>query len=91
VGLLSSVFHPDVVWSRPKTPTSHDPTEWRLVLGRYGLERWGSRGRKLFDTRELVHNRREARKIEVSQQGNGTLAVVDIGALWRGPEDDESH
>jgi hypothetical protein len=91
VDLLSSVFHPDMVWPWPKTATSHDPMEWRLVLGRYVPERWESRWRELFDTHELVHNRRETRKIEVSQQGDGTLAVVDIDTLWRDAEGDESH
>jgi hypothetical protein len=31
VGLLLSVFHPDMVWPWPNSPTSHDPMEWRLV------------------------------------------------------------
>jgi ketosteroid isomerase-like protein len=39
----------------------------------------------------LVHNRRETGKIEVSQQGDGALAVVDIDTLWRSAEGDESH
>jgi hypothetical protein len=47
VGLLLSVFHPDMVWPWPNSPTSHDPMEWRLVLGRYDSERWGSRWREL--------------------------------------------
>ena len=91
VGLLLSVFHPDMVWPWPNSPTSHDPMEWRLVLGRYDPKRWGSRWRELFDTHELVHNRRQTRKIEVSEQGDGALAVVDIDTLWRGEDDDESH
>src|SRR5215207_11668672 len=41
VGLLLSVFHPDMVWPWPKSPMSHDPVDWRLVLGRYAPERWG--------------------------------------------------
>jgi Domain of unknown function (DUF4440) len=91
VGLLLSVFHPDMVWPWPNSPTSHDPMEWRLVLGRYDSERWGSRWRELFDTHELVHNRRRTRKIEVSEQGDGALAVVDIDTLWRGEDGDDSH
>ena len=27
----------------------------------------------------------------MSQEGDGTLAVVDIDTLWRSPEGDESH
>ena len=91
VGLLLSVFHPDMVWPWPNSPTSHDPMEWRLVLGRYDPQRWGSRWRELFDTHELVHNRRLTRKIEVSEQGDGALAVVDIDTLWRGEDGDDSH
>jgi SnoaL-like domain len=91
VGLLLSVFHPDMVWPWPNSPTSHDPMEWRLVLGRYDPQRWGSRWRELFDTHELVHNRRHTRKIEVSEQGDGALAVVDIDTLWRGEDGGESH
>src|ERR687898_73835 len=63
VDLLLSVFHPDMVWPWPKTPKSHDPMEWRLVLGRYDPGRWGSTWRELFDTHELIHNERETRKI----------------------------
>ena len=91
VGLLLSVFHPDMVWPWPKTPESHDPMEWRLVLGKYDPGRWGSRWRELFDTHELVHNRRETKKIEISEQGDGALAVVDIDTLWQSEEGDESH
>jgi SnoaL-like domain len=91
VDLLLSVFHPDMVWPWPKTPESQDPMEWGLVLGRYDPGRWGNGWRELFDTHELVHNWRETRKIEVSEQGDGALAVVDIDTLWRSAEGDESH
>ena len=66
VDLLLSVFHPDMVWPWPKTPKSHDPMEWRLVFGRYDAGRWGSRWRELFDTHELVHNRRESPNREMA-------------------------
>jgi len=91
VDLLLTVFHPDMVWPWPKTPTSHDPTEWRLVMGRYDAERWGRIWRELFATHELVRNERETKKIEVSDEGDGAFAVVDIDTLWRGPAGDESH
>ncbi len=32
---------------------------------------------------ELVHNRREIRKIVVSREGDGSFAIVDIDTLWR--------
>lgn len=91
VALLLSVFHPDMVWPWPETPTSHDPVGWRLDFGRYDAERWGGRWQELFDTHELVHNRRETRKIEVSEQQDGALAVVDIDTLWRSEDGTESH
>ena len=91
VELSLSVFHPDMVWPWPKTPRSHDPMEWVLEWGRYDPERWGSMWRELFDTHELVRNARETRKIEVSEQGDGALAVVDIDTLWRSEDGKESH
>ena len=91
VDLLLSVFHPDMVWPWPKTPTSHDPMEWRLVMGRYDAERWGDVWRVLFDTHDLIRNERETKKIEVSDEGDGAFAVVDIDTLWRDPAGNESH
>ena len=91
VDLLLSVFHPDMVWPWPKTPKSHDPMEWVLEWGRYDHDRWESRWRKLFDTHELVHNRREIKKIEVSHEADGAFAVVDIDTLWRDANGEESR
>jgi len=31
---------------------------------------------------DLVHNRRETRRIAVSEQGDGAFAVVDVDTLW---------
>jgi ketosteroid isomerase-like protein len=89
--LLLSVFHPDMVWPFPKTSRSHDPMEWILELGRYDPERWGRTWQELFDTHELVRNEREIKKIEVSREGDGALAVVDIDTLWRAPDGSESR
>ena len=33
-----------------------------------------------------VRHEREIRKIEVSEEGDGAFAVVDIDTLWRDPE-----
>lgn len=89
VDLLISVFHPDMVWPWPKTPKSHDPMEWVLEWGRYDRERWRSGWQGLFDTHELSHNRRETKKIEVSEEGDGAFAVVDIDTLWRNRDGEE--
>lgn len=83
VRLLLSVFHPDMVWAWPATYTSFDPVDWRLVLGKFDAARWGTLYDELFRTRTLVHNRRETIRIEVSAEGDGALAVVDIDTLWR--------
>jgi SnoaL-like domain len=82
VSLLLSVFHPDMVWAWPATYTSYDPMEWRLVLGKFDPVRWGSTYEELFRARTLIHNRRETVRIEVSAQGDGAFAVVDIDTLW---------
>jgi ketosteroid isomerase-like protein len=83
VDLLLSVYHPDMVWPWPKTPQSHDPMEWVLEWGRYDHDRWRNGWQKLFDSHELVHDRREIKKVEVSKEQDGAFAVVDIDTLWR--------
>jgi ketosteroid isomerase-like protein len=81
--LLISVFHHDMVWPWPPTAEAHDPMEWEFVLGRYDEQRWRSVWQGLFDNHELVHNERETRKIQISEEGDGAFAVVDIDTRWR--------
>jgi ketosteroid isomerase-like protein len=91
VDLLLSIFHPDMVWVWPRDERAHDPADWVTRLGRFDRERWGSLYRSLFDEHELVHNRRKVVKVEVSAEGDGGFAVVDIDTCWRpraGGEDD---
>lgn len=83
VPLLLSVFHPDMVWAWPATYASIDPLDWHLVMGKFEARRWGALYEALFRARTLVHNRRETVRIEVSAQGDGALAIVDIDTLWR--------
>jgi ketosteroid isomerase-like protein len=52
-------------------------------MGRFDADRWRREYRELFAAYELVHNRRETIKIEISDQGDGAFAVVDIDTLWR--------
>jgi len=80
---LMSVFHPDMVWPWPPHAQAHDPVEWVMPLGRFDEARWRAGWAELFSTHELVHNRREIVKIEVSEQGDGAFAVVDVDTLWR--------
>jgi hypothetical protein len=89
--LLISVFHPDMVWPWPSTSYSHDPMNWVLELGRYDRARWKDGWQKLFDTHDLVHNRRQIRRIEISKQGDGAFAVVDVDTLWRDHHGKDFH
>ncbi len=91
VGLLLSVFHPDMVWPWPRTPRSHDPADWVFVLGRFDRARWMRSWRELFATHRLAHNRREIKKIEVSAEGDGAFAVVDIDTLWVAADGTPNH
>ena len=81
--LLLSVLHPDMVWPWPPTSDAHDPMDWVLVLGRYDRERWRRGWQELFNTHDLIHNRREIRRVVVSDEGDGGFAVVDVDTLWK--------
>lgn len=83
VSALLDLFHPDMVWAWPPDPEAHDPVEWVFVLGRYDRDRWGGIWGELFASYELVRNRREIRRIQVTEEGDGALAVVDIDTRWR--------
>jgi len=91
VELLLTVFHPDMVWPWPKTPQSHDPVEWVLEWGRYNYNRWRKGWLDLFNTHKLVHNKRVTRKIEISKEGDGAFAVVDIDTLWEDSNGNKNH
>lgn len=87
VELLVSVFHPDMVWPWPPHAHAHDLLEW----GRYHPERWRRGWQELFDTHTLVHNRRTLLLIEVSAEGDGAFAVVDVDTLWRSHAGQDFH
>ncbi|MDQ1522694.1 MAG: hypothetical protein QOE47_618 [Pyrinomonadaceae bacterium] len=87
VALLLTVFHPDMVWPWPPDARSHDPATWIFWAGRYDYERWRANWQELFDTHELVHNRREIVKIVLTKEGDGAFAVVDVDTLWRDRRD----
>jgi hypothetical protein len=92
VNLLITLFHPDMVWPWPKTPQSHDPMEWEMVLGKFDKTRWCKGWQELFDNYELAHNKREIKKIVVSVEKDGAFAVVDIDTLWINKVDrDRNH
>ncbi len=88
---LVDLFHTDMVWPWPPTAKDHDPATWVFVLGRYDRERWKRIWQELFANFRLVHNRRVITKIEITAEGDGALAVVDIDTLWRSRDSEESH
>jgi hypothetical protein len=86
------MIHPDMVWPWPPTARDHDPVRWEFVLGRFDRARWREAWQGLFDHYELVHNRRDTVRVEVSAQEDGAFAVVDIDTLWRHKDTkEESH
>ncbi|WP_371805539.1 hypothetical protein [Candidatus Lokiarchaeum ossiferum] len=91
VQLLMTIFHPDMVWPWPKTPDSHDPINWTIEWGRFNYKRWSENWQQLFDTHDLVHNKRTIKKIELSDEEDGAFAVVDIDTLWRNKENKEEQ
>ncbi|MCU1306152.1 MAG: hypothetical protein JWN45_847 [Acidobacteriaceae bacterium] len=91
VALLMTIFHPDMVWPFPRTAQSHDPMDWVMVLGRYDYDRWKNGWQRLFDTHDLLNNHRQIRKIEVSAEGDGAFAVVDVDTLWRDRQGNNNH
>ncbi|MFW9843808.1 MAG: YybH family protein [Candidatus Thorarchaeota archaeon] len=91
VELLISIFHPDMVWPWPKHPMAHNPMDWVMEWGRYDYDRWKKGWQDLFDTHKLIRNERVIKKIEVSQEGDGAFAVVDIDTLWRDAEGKDNH
>jgi hypothetical protein len=91
VALLLSIFHPDMVWPWPPSNRDHDPMNWVLVLGKFDARRWRRFYRQFFAEHGLVHNRRETKRIEISEQGDGALAVVDIDTLWKDASGQQQH
>ena len=84
--LFLSIIHPDMVWPWPPHQNAHNPVHWVFELGRFNYERWRKNWQDIFDHHDLVHNKRETIKIEVSKEGDGAFAIVDIDTLWRHKE-----
>jgi ketosteroid isomerase-like protein len=91
VKLLITVFHPDMVWPWPPTSQSHDPMTWEMVCGRFNRDRWCRQWQEIFDTHTLIHNVRKIRRIEISKEGDGAFAVVDVDTLWRSRDGKDFH
>jgi ketosteroid isomerase-like protein len=84
--LFLSMIHEDMAWPFPPTADSHDPVDWVFVMGRFDRERWRRDWQGLFDTHNLIHNRRVTVKIDISKEEDAAFAVVDIDTLWRHKE-----
>jgi len=82
VTLQLSVFHPHMVWPWPRTQDDHNPIDWVIVQGKFDRQRWARFSEQFFREHHLVHNERRTMRIEVSEDGDGALAVVDTDALW---------
>lgn len=90
-GALVEIFHRDMVWPWPPHDACHDPAGWTLGMGRYDRERWRRVWQELFDTHELVHNRRRTVRVAVTDEGDGGIAVVDVDTLWRRRDGTDFH
>jgi ketosteroid isomerase-like protein len=81
--MLLSVFHPDMTWPWPPHQDAHDPKDWVWGMGRFNEARWRKVWQDLFDTHDLVHNKRIIQRIDITPEGDGGFAVVDVDTLWR--------
>jgi ketosteroid isomerase-like protein len=86
-GALVELFHPDMIWPWPPDNKSHDPATWEFSQGRFDAQRWRASWQQLFDTHELVHNRRQTVRVCVSAERDAGFAVVDVDTLWRNKAD----
>jgi hypothetical protein len=81
--LFLSIIHPDMVWPWPPHADAHDPTDWVFELGHFDRIRWRKNWQDIFDNHDLIRNKRDTVKIEVSKEGDAAFAVVDIDTHWR--------
>jgi hypothetical protein len=81
--LMLTVYHTDMVWAWPPSPTAHDPMHWILRVGRFDYDRWLKMTQLFMDTHTLIHNKRVIKKILMTDEQDGALAVVDVDTLFR--------
>ena len=80
---LVALFHPDMIWPWPADNRSHDPALWEFSQGRFDAVRWKAGWQTLFDTHQLVHNRRQTVRICMLTERDAGFAVVDVDTLWQ--------
>ncbi len=83
VELMLSIYHPDMVWAWPPHSKAYDPMEWIMRVGRFNYDRWYKLTKLFMDTHTVVHNRREIKKIVMTDEQDGAFAVVDIDTLFK--------
>ncbi len=64
---------------------------WIMGMGRYNKDRWMRGWQQHFASHQLVHNKREIRKVVVTDQADGGFAVVDIDTLWKDAQGQEDR
>jgi len=91
IDLLMTIWHHDMVFIWPPTSNSHDPIDWVSGMGRYNEKRWRKLWNKLFESHVLIHNKREIRKIVITEENDGAFAVVDVDTLWKDEKGNDFH
>jgi hypothetical protein len=88
--LMLTIYHPDMVWAWPPHEHAHDPMEWIMRVGRFNYDKWLKLTQLFMDTHKLIHNHREIKKILMTDEQDGALAVVDIDTLFEQKPDADS-
>jgi ketosteroid isomerase-like protein len=88
--LMLTIYHPDMVWAWPPHEHAHDPMEWIMRVGRFNYDKWLKLTQLFMDTHTLIHNRREIKKILMTDEQDGALAVVDIDTVFEQHPDKDS-
>ena len=88
--LMLTIYHPDMVWAWPPHAKAHDPMEWIMRVGRFDYEKWLKMTKLFMGTHKLIHNHREIKKILMTDEQDGALAVVDIETSFEQTPNEDS-
>ena len=88
--LMLSCYHPDLVWAWPPHSRAYDPMDWVIRMGRFDYDRWFKLTEQFFATHTIIHNTRITRKITMTDEQDGALAVVDVDTSFRQHKDKDS-
>ena len=84
LSFASSARSPAIAY--PAAGLSGDAAYQRHRAMNFDRDRWARGWQQLFETHRLIHNRRDIRKIVVTDEADGGFAVVDVDTLWRDGE-----